>query len=68
MKKNVFILLVAVLCSLNVMAQKGMNGVGINIPFAMGQGTTSFGVGVKYHYNISNYFRIEPSAAYMFKS
>ena len=60
-------MLLTVLCSVNVMAQKGMNGIGLNCPFAVGQETTSIGVGVKYQYNVSNYFRIEPSVAYMFK-
>lgn len=67
MKKNVLIMLLTVLCSVNVIAQKGMNGIGINCPFALGQGTTSIGVGVKYQYNFSNYFRIEPSATNIFK-
>ena len=45
----------------NGVAQKGMNGIGINIPVGVGNGFTWLGVGVKYQYNISDYFRIEPS-------
>lgn len=79
MKKNFLALLLAATCYTSVSAQKGMSGLGVNVPFAVGSTsvgasnriskhsytTTSLGIGVKYYYNISNYFRIEPSAEYM---
>ena len=63
-KKVILTLLMAMAFSLNGVAQKGMNGIGINIPVGTGDGFTWVGVGVKYQYNISDYFRIEPSFEY----
>lgn len=64
MKKILLALLLAATSISDVSAQKGMSGLGVNVPFAVGASTTSLGIGVKYYYNISNYFRIEPSAEY----
>ena len=63
-KKVILTLLMAMAFSLNGVAQKGMNGIGINIPVGTGDGFTWVGIGVKYQYNISDYFRIEPSFEY----
>ena len=64
MKKIVLLLLMVVGGISNGFAQKGMNGVGVNIPVGIGGGFLSVGAGVKYQYNFSNYFRIEPSFEY----
>lgn len=59
-KKIILVLLLAVVTSGSAWAQKGMKGIGIN--FA---GNYSGGVGIggalKFQYNISDYFRLEPS-------
>ncbi|MBQ7494784.1 MAG: outer membrane beta-barrel protein [Bacteroidaceae bacterium] len=65
MKRIMMVLLMAAVCSDSALAQKGMSGVGVNIPLSTGDGGTALGIGVKYYYNISDYFRIEPSAEYM---
>ena len=65
MKKLVLTLLLVAACGASAFAQKGMNGIGVNVPVSVGQGTTAFGIGVKYHYNISNYFRLEPSCEFL---
>ena len=65
MKRMITVLLIAALCGANAWAQKGMHGLGVNIPLSTGQGTTALGIGAKYYYNISNYFRLEPSAEFL---
>lgn len=64
MKKVMMTLLMIAAFSVNGFAQKGMNGIGINVPVGVYDGFTFFGIGAKYQYNISDYFRIEPSFEY----
>lgn len=70
MKKLFVVLLMAVAFCGSAEAQKGMMGVGVNA-----NGFISFdgdevapGLGVKFQYNLSDYFRIEPSFTYSFTS
>ena len=64
MKRMITVLLMAAMCSASALAQKGMSGLGLNIPLSTGDGGTALGIGVKYYYNISDYFRLEPSVEY----
>lgn len=67
MKKLFLVLLVAVVSSGSAWAQKGMMGVGANIAMTaipITEGGLGIGGGVKFQYNISDYFRIEPSFTY----
>lgn len=72
MKKIMFILLLAVGVSLNGFAQKGMCGVGAFAAFSIptkdinanSTGRTTWAPGVKFHYWISDHFRVEPAIAY----
>ena len=64
MKKVMMTLLLVAAFGVNSFAQKGMNGIGINVPAGVYDGFKFLGIGVKYQYNISNYFRIEPSFEY----
>ena len=64
MKKVFLTLLFATAFSLCGFAQKGMNGLGLNIPIGFYDDCSFFGFGVKYQYNISDNFRIEPSFEY----
>lgn len=65
MKRLFTMLLLTAICSASALAQKGMNGFGVNVPLSIGQGTTALGIGVKYYYNISDYVRLEPSAEFL---
>lgn len=47
-------------------AQKGQHAIGGNI--AYGSEIESLGIGVKYQYNITDQFRLEPSTTYFFGS
>lgn len=60
--KKLFLLLVMVfsLCG-SVGAQKGMNGIGANFSVNGGIG---IGASIKYQYNVSDFFRLEPSFSY----
>ncbi|WP_197018862.1 outer membrane beta-barrel protein [Prevotella sp. P6B4] len=60
MKKVFAILLLAVVCSGNVMAQKGRNGIGANVAWNLFK-DSAFGLGVKYQTNVTDNIRIEPS-------
>ena len=62
MKRIITVLLIAALCGANAWAQKGMHGLGVDIPVSIGRGTTALGIGAKYYYNFSNYYRLELSA------
>ncbi len=77
MKKRVLLLLIlAVVFTGKMSAQKGMNGIGISVPVgyfsemkvdnnkAKKMGGLYAGIGIKYFYNLTDYFRIEPSAEY----
>lgn len=47
-------------------AQKGIQGAGVHLSY--GTEIESFGIGVKYQYNITNNIRLEPSMNYFFKN
>ena len=76
MKKLFLLLLVmAAVFGGKVSAQKGMNGIGISVPVGHFSeravsghiaimGGWYAGIGIKYFYNLTNYFRIEPSVEY----
>lgn len=66
MKKIFLMMFIAVTFCGQAEAQKGMQGVGLNLA---GNATSDFygygyGLGAKYQYNISNIVRIEPSFTY----
>ena len=62
-KKIILVLLLAVVTSGSAWAQKGMMGVGINLAGNVGLDDGGIGLGsaLKFQYNISDYFRLEPS-------
>ena len=62
-KKIILVLLLAVVTSGSAWAQKGMMGVGINFAGNVGLDDGGIGLGsaLKFQYNISDYFRLEPS-------
>lgn len=64
MKKFIVLLLMAVATGGSAWAQKGMQGVGVNAAGGLHHSEFSIGAGVKYQYNISDYFRLEPSFSY----
>ena len=61
MKRIITMLLLATVCGANALAQKGMSGLGVDVPLSIGQGTTAMGIGVRYYYNVSDYLRLGPS-------
>ena len=63
MKKLLFFLLSICLTS-TMMAQKGMSSVGLNIPVDIRKHNVSIGIGAKYQYNFTDYFRMEAAASY----
>ncbi len=65
MKRIMTLCLLIVMTVGGVKAQKGMQGVGVNLGVTFFQ-NGSPGLGVKYQYNVSNYFRIEPSFSWYF--
>ena len=66
MKKLILVLLLAVVTCGSAWAQKGMMGIGGNVAMNVGFDDGGIGIGgaVKFQYNISDYFRIEPSVTY----
>ncbi len=66
MKKVILILLITVATSGSAWAQKGMMAVGANVAMNVTLSDRGFGIGggAKFQYNISNYFRVEPSFTY----
>jgi outer membrane protein X len=46
-------------------AQKGIQAAGVHLTY--GTGIESFGIGVKYQYNITDNIRLEPSMSYFFE-
>ncbi|MCD8290514.1 MAG: porin family protein [Prevotella sp.] len=65
--RKLLLILLFSLSGITMYAQKGMNGVGINIVGHQLSGTDSFSFGadLKYHYNFNNHMRIEPFVAIM---
>ncbi len=61
MKKYTIILLLACV-SLGAYAQKGMNGIGVNLGmrYDLYFSSAMFAADIKYQYNITNWYRIEP--------
>ena len=68
MKKTIFLCLMAMSFCLGGFAQKGRQAVGIDVPFRFNDyfNDHSFGIGLKYQYNINDYVRIEPIAQWYF--
>ncbi|MBQ7662426.1 MAG: hypothetical protein IJS48_03530 [Prevotella sp.] len=60
MKKLFLLLLMAVAFCGSADAQKGMKGVGINMSSYLNSDGIGIGGGLKFQYNISDYFRLEP--------
>ena len=50
----------------NTFAQKGIQAVGVHLSY--GTEIESFGIGVKYQYNITDNIRLEPSMNYFFEN
>ena len=65
MKK--FIVLFSMMCVImgSAFAQKGIQTAGVHLSY--GTEIESFGIGVKYQYNITNNIRLEPSMNYFFE-
>ena len=84
MRKLILVVAVAVMACGAAFAQKGMQGIGVNIgarytivndfPYSRHSETTDFNgfavlsIEIKYQYNISNYYRIEPFVSYNYYS
>jgi len=64
MKKFILSLLILFAFSEYMLAQKGMNSVGVYIPVFVGKLNTGTGIGIKYQYNFSDYIRGEIHAGY----
>ena len=64
MKKFFLLLLMAVVFCGSADAQKGMKGLGVNINGNVTNELLNIGASAKFQYNISNYFRVEASAAF----
>ncbi len=64
MKKFILSLLIVFAFSEYMLAQKGMNSVGVYIPVFVGKLNTGTGIGIKYQYNFSDYIRGEIHAGY----
>ena len=63
MRKIVFAFIALVTFCSPTFAQKGMQGFGVNLAGNVCEGF-AFGGSLKYQYNVSNYFRLEPSFSY----
>lgn len=67
MKRIMTLCLLMAMAVGGVQAQKGMQGVGMNVAGNVGKGAgIGIGAGLKYQYNINNYFRLEPSITYCY--
>ena len=64
MKKILLLLLMAMSVCLGGFAQKGRQAVGVDFPFRGVDGTVSYGFGLKYQYNITDYIGVEPFFQY----
>lgn len=69
MKKYLFMLATAFLCSWTAQAQteQGAMAAGGGLTMGFGDSYTNFGIGVKYQYNVIDRLRLEPSVNYYFK-
>lgn len=66
-RKAMFILVAAlVACSVNAQ-EKGDMAAGLNLSYGTKDGFSNFGIGAKFQYNLTDAFRIEPSATYFLK-
>ena len=63
MKKVLLVCFALLAFSMQGFAQKGMQGIGVNLAGNVCEGF-AFGGDLKYQYNVSNYFRLEPSFSY----
>lgn len=70
MKKFLLTICIAAFAAFGAMAQKGQNGVGINLGVApvveSGWDVCNFGLGIKYQYNITDPIRLEADFNYYF--
>jgi len=64
MKKVIVLILLAIGFSESMVAQKGMQSIGVNIPMHYRKNNFSTGIGINYQYNFSNYFRGEFVGSY----
>lgn len=64
MKRVLIVLLCCLLLSIDVLAQKGMQSIGMNIPVGFRRNNIWTGIGIKYQYNFSDYFRMEADISY----
>ncbi len=66
--KRILFVVAMVMAAVNVSAQKGMQGVGINAEVHLNSGveTLYYGGDIKYHYHVSDRGRIEPFFSYCF--
>ena len=67
MKKVLFVIVALFAFSMQGVAQKGMQGFGVNLAANVSLGDqdgAGFGGGLKYQYNITDYLRFEPSFCY----
>lgn len=65
--KSLFIALALIMGVGSAYADEGQHGAGFNFGYSVGSGDlNNFGIGVRYNYQISDNFRIEPSFMYYF--
>ena len=66
-RKAMFVLVATlVACSVNAQ-EKGDMAAGLNLSYGTKDGFSNFGIGAKFQYNLTDAFRIEPSATYFLK-
>lgn len=66
-RKVMFVLVTTlVACSVNAQ-EKGDKAAGLNLSYGSKDGFSNFGIGAKFQYNLTDAFRIEPSATYFLK-
>ena len=64
MKKLLFVLLTTVVTCGSVWAQKGMNSIGVSMPFEFLKNSFTTGVGIRYQHNFTDYYRLEIAGDY----
>ena len=63
MKKVLFVIVALFAFSMQGVAQKGMQGIGVNLAGNVCE-EFAIGGGIKYQYNITDYLRLEPSFSF----
>lgn len=64
MKKSLLALFLCLTMPLNMVAQKGMQSIGVNVPVDIRKQNVSIGFGIKYQYNFTDHFRMELAGSY----